>query len=198
MEAINVMSRKGFTIVELLIVIVVIAILASITVVGYSGIRASAEKTKTVSTARSYIQALSAYQLSEGAYPTTSTYCLGSGYTDRTSDGVVDCRWNSGNVNPNASFNTTLNKYLQVTASITQTPVMNGSSGVVGMYFMNDSLGMLDGKEQRNWLVYAVPDKKCGMNVPLLTSTYPQFTSKGDDTVSEGWGVGGLCWVPLN
>ena len=198
METINVMSRKGFTIVELLIVIVVIAILASITVVGYSGVRASAEKTKTVSTARSYIQALSAYQLSEGTYPTTSTYCLGNGYTDRTSDGVPDCRWGSGNINPNATFNTTLNKYLQVSASITQAPVMNGTAGVIGMYFMNDSLGMLDGKEQRNWLVYAVPDKKCGMTVPLLTSTYPQFTSKGNDAVSENWGSGGLCWMPLN
>lgn len=192
------MNRKGFTIVELLIVVVVIAILASITIVAYSGIRASAEKASTLVAVRSYIQALTAYRAGEGSYPTTSTYCLGSGYTDRTSDGVADCRWGSGNVNTNAAFNTTLAKYTKVTASIAQIPVTSGSAGVVGMYFMNDSLGRLDGNPQLNWLVYAVPDKKCGMNVPLLTNTYPQFTRKADDTASENWGAGGLCWVPLD
>lgn len=198
MQTVSVINRKGFTIVELLIVVVVIAILASITIVAYSGIRASAEKSATLVAVRSYIQGLSAYKAGEGSYPTTSTYCLGSGYTDRAGDSNLDCRWGSGNVTTNTSFNTTLSKYTQVNASIAQTPVMNGTAGVIGMYFMNDSLGMLDGKAQLNWLVYAVPNKKCGMNVPLLTNTYPQFTTKANDTVSEEWGLGGLCWVPLN
>lgn len=76
---------------------------------------------------------------------------------------------------------------------------MSGSSGMIGMYFMNDALLSLDGQPQHNWIVYAVPDKHCGMNVPLLIDPYPTggFTSKPNDTVSENWGAGGLCWVPL-
>lgn len=146
---------------------------------------------------RNFTQALFAYKAGEGSYPTTATYCLGEGYIDRTGDGEPDCRWQSGNVNPNAAFNQTLGTYVTVKAVIPQKPVMSGSSGVVGMYFMNDSLGRLDGEVQENWLVYAVPDKRCGMTVPLLSGTYPEFTSKSDDAVSEDWGSGGLCWIPL-
>lgn len=42
-------SIRGFTIVELLIVIVIIAILATVTIVSYNGIQARAKNTKTVS-----------------------------------------------------------------------------------------------------------------------------------------------------
>lgn len=188
---------RGFTIVELLIVIVVIGVLASIVIVAFTGIQARAEKAKIVAAASQAVKLLSSYQVINGSYPSTATYCLGSGYTDRTSDGNADCRWNSGNVNPSASFNTTLATVGTITAPITQTPVMSGTAGVIGMYFMNDALGKLDGNPQLNWLVYAVQDKSCGMTVPLLSGTYPQFTTKSNDTVSENWGAGGLCWVPL-
>lgn len=188
---------SGFTIVELLIVIVVIGILAAITIVAYSGVQARAEKSKIVAAAASAVKALTAYQAINGSYPSTSTVCLGSGYTDRTGDGIPDCRWNSGNVNPSATFNATFSSVAALNAPITQQPVMSGTAGVIGMYFMNDSLGKLDGNPQQNWLVYAVADKSCGMTVPLLTGTYPQFTTKMNDTVSENWSAGGLCWVPL-
>ena len=191
--------RQGFTIVEILIVIVVIAILATITVVSYNGIQVRAEKDKTLTAVRAYKQALEVYKAFEGAYPTTATYCLGSGYIDRTGDGNPDCRWNSGNVNPNTAFNSALATYVQASVDITQKPVMSGSSGMVGMYFMNDSRLSLDGNPQYNWIVYAVPDKHCALNVPLLVAPYPTggFTSKSNDTVSENWGSGGLCWIPL-
>lgn len=188
---------SGFTIVELLIVIVVIGILAAITIVAYSGVQARAEKVKMVAAAASAVKVLTAYQAINGSYPSTATVCLGSGYTDHTADGNADCRWNSGNVNPSAAFNTTLSSVGIINAPITQKPVMSGTAGVIGMYFMNDALGMLDGNPQQNWLVYAVADKSCGMTVPLLTGTYPQFTTKSNDTVSENWSSGGLCWIPL-
>ena len=191
-------ARRGFTIVELLIVMVVIAILAAITIVAYNGVTARAEKVKTISAVRAYLDALAIYKVHFNGYPTTGTYCLGDGYVDHTGDGVPDCRWNSGNVTPNAALNTALQGIAPSTAPITQHPVMSGTSGVVGLYFMNDSLGTLDGQVQQNWLVYAVTDHDCGMTVPTLSSTYPQFVSKSDSTASENWGNGGLCWVPLD
>lgn len=199
MQSVSSFHRRGFTIVELLVVIVVIAVLAGISVVAYNGIQGRAEKTKTLTAVRSYEQALVAYKSGEGSYPTTATYCLGNGYTDKTGDGNPDCRWNSGTVSTDAAFNTKLGQYIQVSTNITQKPVMSGSSGVIGMYFMNDSDLSLDGQPQYDWIVYAVSDKKCGRNVPLLIDPYPTggFTSKPNDTVSENWGAGGLCWVPL-
>lgn len=61
--------EKGFTIVELLIVIVVIAILAAITVVAYNGLTLRAENTKTIAAVDQYAKALQLYKVNTGDYP---------------------------------------------------------------------------------------------------------------------------------
>lgn len=65
------MKKRGFTIVELLIVIVVIAILATITVVAYRGITDSAKNTSLLSAMDVYEKALMQYQIKYGSYPST-------------------------------------------------------------------------------------------------------------------------------
>ena len=73
---------KGFTIVELLIVIVVIAILAAITIVAYNGIQQRARNSARVSSMQSYVKLLSMYATQNGTYPSfTDGACLGTGYT---------------------------------------------------------------------------------------------------------------------
>ena len=62
-------SVSGFTIVELLIVIVVIAILASISVVAYTGIRARADDSRRLSDANGIIKALTIYHAYNGSFP---------------------------------------------------------------------------------------------------------------------------------
>jgi len=64
--------QRGFTIVELLIVIVVVAILAAITVVAYNGIQGRARNAQQLAAAKSYLTAFSAYVAASGAYPPTS------------------------------------------------------------------------------------------------------------------------------
>ncbi len=65
------MMRRGFTIVELLIVVVVIAILAAITIVGYNGIQNRAKNTQAVAAASTYAKAIEAYVQSKGEVPMT-------------------------------------------------------------------------------------------------------------------------------
>lgn len=70
---------RGFTIIELLIVIVVIAILAAITTVVFSGVQARAEATRVLSEADTWKKALQVYRIQTGspALPVGSTVCLG-------------------------------------------------------------------------------------------------------------------------
>lgn len=74
---------KGFTIVELLIVIVVIAILASTTVVAYNGIQKRAQNAAILTEFRAWKQAFALYITEKGSYPAmpdNTHYCLGTGY----------------------------------------------------------------------------------------------------------------------
>ena len=62
-------SEKGFTIVELLIVIVVIAILAAITIVAYNGIQARAKNSAAQTTAKTVVRKAELYNTEVGYYP---------------------------------------------------------------------------------------------------------------------------------
>jgi prepilin-type N-terminal cleavage/methylation domain-containing protein len=73
-------KARGFTIVELLVVIVVIAILAAITVVAYNGIQMRAKNVKTVSAATAWIKILKLYNADKGSWPTAWS-CLGNSTT---------------------------------------------------------------------------------------------------------------------
>lgn len=65
----GVQKRQGFTIVELLIVIVVIAILATISVVAYNGIQSRARASQQLSVANSYVKAVKLYMADKGSFP---------------------------------------------------------------------------------------------------------------------------------
>lgn len=62
-------SMNGFTIVELLVVIIVIAILAAISVVAYTGIQSRARDSQRLNNARDIVQSLNRYYAINGRYP---------------------------------------------------------------------------------------------------------------------------------
>lgn len=64
---------RGFTIVELLIVIVIIAILAAITIVAYNGIQARAKTSAAASTAETVQKKAEAANAIASAYPAATT-----------------------------------------------------------------------------------------------------------------------------
>lgn len=88
-------KNSGFTIVELLIVIVVIGILAAIVIVAFNGINQTAQKTSTVAEMRQWAKLFELYKAQNGSYPLPAAapatgggpgtsvvdrYCLGTGF----------------------------------------------------------------------------------------------------------------------
>ena len=74
-------KRGGFTIVELLIVIVVIGILAAISIVAYNGIQNRANDTAVQSDLRNFHNIVAQHRAINGSYPTTLTANMGIKFT---------------------------------------------------------------------------------------------------------------------
>lgn len=70
-------QQKGFTIVELLIVIVVIGILAAITIVAFNGIQNRAKSTKAQGVASEVQKKAEAYNADQGRYPLSESEFTG-------------------------------------------------------------------------------------------------------------------------
>lgn len=70
-------KQKGFTIVELLIVVVVIAILAAITIVSYNGIQARATEASIQSDLRNAMNKFQAYKAINNIFPANDDASLG-------------------------------------------------------------------------------------------------------------------------
>ncbi len=104
-------SRSGFTIVELLIVIVVIAILAAITIVAYNGIQQRAKFSKLQSDLGLIRKSLELYRAENNSYPVTGTFAAPA-WRYSCSTGIT-------------SFISGINTY---TSSIPQAPCNNGGT----------------------------------------------------------------------
>ena len=89
--------NRGFTIVELLVVIVVIGILAAITIVSYSGITAKANTARAQNNAQSIAQVIETYFAENGVYPSTTALVEGGSASIKAPSGV--------DVVPNAGTN---------------------------------------------------------------------------------------------
>ncbi len=66
-------KKNGFTIVELLIVVVVIGVLAAIVIVAYNGITSQAHNTAVKSDLANFTKKMELYRVNNGEYPSNST-----------------------------------------------------------------------------------------------------------------------------
>lgn len=83
----------GFTIVELLIVIVVIGILASVTIVAYNGIRGRARQASIESDITNVQELIEVYHAVNGTYPVTGATTLTGGSTSNTTYTDTNCAY---------------------------------------------------------------------------------------------------------
>ena len=83
-------KQSGFTIVELLIVIVVIAILAAITIVSYNGITGRAQESGTASHLKDLIKKVELFKVENGSYPPSIASITGA-----KDDDVYSLAWNT-------------------------------------------------------------------------------------------------------
>lgn len=102
---------SGFTIVELLIVVVVIGVLASITVISFNGISQKARNQSRVQAASAILKNIQLYQAENGntsLYPifltvSSNTQCIGIDYEDVDPSAQHSCRWEQPVAGPSAS-----------------------------------------------------------------------------------------------
>ena len=106
-------KSKGFTLVELLIVIVIIGILAAISIVAYNGVMTKSRDSERQSDTRNIANAASAYKAQEDKWPTVDnlktgfdtvklsgkasygmTFCGTGTVTQDTATGVQVTYWN--------------------------------------------------------------------------------------------------------
>ncbi len=129
------MNKKahGFTIVELLLVIVVIAILAAISIAAYTNIQQRAKNTAIINAASQSLKMIQAYIAEYGTYPLTSngTFCM-------TVDSECQTDSNSDSKTPS---NTTFNTRMATIGTLPKSVPTEGSRlyGVSYNYYSTDS-----------------------------------------------------------
>lgn len=146
---------SGFTIVELLIVIVVIAILAAITIVAYNGIQQRSNNTATISAAHQATKLIKSYDAIHSTFPSTGTGCL-----------TLTCTDYSG---ASTSPSTTLIDNLKNVGTLpTSTPVA-GNGTYYGLWYNTRATGAtLDGQGATKRVVLLMywltgQNQDCGM-----------------------------------
>lgn len=132
-------KQKGFTIVELLIVIVIIGILAALVITAYNGIQVRAENTKTITAVKEYAKGLRLYASDSGTYPVAGWSCLGA-HPGTTCSGVSTCNGN-GQVYSTLVFDTAMKTVFKGTMPQPSDQKMNCGGNLYGGAYYYSATG---------------------------------------------------------
>lgn len=134
-------SISGFTIVELLVVIVVIGIIATISIVSYNGVQTRTHNSNRIAQLQAWQSVFDRYKAKKGTLPLSATangvgYCLGTTGFPNGFDGAPRCRdyLYSGATSLRVSDNATLMTELQTVVPNLPSSQNVAVGGTVGPY----------------------------------------------------------------
>ena len=167
-------DTKGFTIVELLIVIVVIAILATVTVVAFNGVQQRARNTNRIATAKNFVSMINQYVVMNGRMPGNAAFagepCLGRDVNNRCK-GVDPVDVTNGNHStPDPQLDSDLRTISNIPV-VTSQPIKTTNSyyikAYVGPILSGDTSRYVDGKQVSVAVTYWLEgeDRNCGLPV---------------------------------
>ena len=183
-------SRSGFTIIELMVVIVIIAVLATVTLVIYRGVTSRARTAQTVSAAEQWTRAILSYRARNGALPPNSS-CLGNGYKYNSdnlgSSGIGQCRQQSGTVGitSDATTLTALATYITGNPTPAMTTASNSTtSWYRGLYYYKD------GATQLGYITFTIegPTSGCPTQLSGIALSSSDLQTNGNTACAYGLG----------
>lgn len=195
-------KRPGFTIVELLVVIVIISILFSFGVAAFTSAQQRARNNTRIANATALLRLLNIYVDQQGKYPYAGNACLGKGYTDWDSDGTLDCYIkNNYTMHPQAALDSELQKIAHIPRiDASDIPVKDAGGADFTLrgygYFPNQTI---DGQTGRAVMTYDLlgNSQKCGM--PILSYSGGVYTtSSADSTYQYFYSNATRCEVAIN
>lgn len=180
------LPSRGFTIVELLIVIVVIGILAAMTIVSYNGIQTRAENTKTLSGVDQVAKAIQIYKLDNSTYPlaggaTAANACISS--TNPAScgrSGTGSVCGSDATYSFDTNFETEIKKVIPSVPSVSSQAIPCGTRTLTGAIYRTDS----GATNQNAYIIYYLRGEQ-------------QCTTPGGSTVSRTYFTNGATRCEL-
>ncbi len=175
-------KSKGFTIVELAIVIAVIGILTVITVASYKGVQDRTSNAQIIDGARQYYDAIQIYKTRYGMYPKTTgevngdyiaMACLGTGYPGGTCGTIT-----STTVYEDATLNGALSNIIDSTPATGKYTMPVGGESFIGVAYGIDTTSTTPRGRVIEYALYGT-NVSCGIPgaYGYNTSTTPATTA---------------------
>jgi prepilin-type N-terminal cleavage/methylation domain-containing protein len=181
---------RGFTIVELLIVIVVIGILAAIVIVAYNGVQAKAKNTTIENTVGAYKNLLITYKSLNNGYPTTTSACVGA-----TADYPSDCYSGTANTAMETGLKTISNGSLPAPDKNCFNMYGDCRRGIT--YYYQASGWTVDGTAHKNYMFYFLNGNvSCSLGA-LEEGTYGAFLTPTNRGYTERDSNTTMCVLSL-
>lgn len=177
-------KQRGFTIVELLIVVVIIAILAAITLVTYNGIQQRANNAAIIDAASKSLRMIQSYIAVNDKYPVTGQACITT---------TTGCMNSTTTFSASSTFDNNI-------ATIGTVPRSIPSSGTnrYGILYYYDTSMTYQGAPAPLHLHYYLDgtNQQCGL--PLVqSSAYPNFTASTTGYSSGNDNGKTLCYITV-